>query len=142
MLIALLAEALTSEPPPLDLNLVCQGQYRTVETSIGNTNTVVDGQARSGSAVLLTPVMRSGLAHLTFRGAVGQLTYPDGRERDLVNVTQEPGQITAEYSRKQVFRTITWKVEVNRLTGAVRVISGRDIAFAGTCAPESMQPKF
>jgi hypothetical protein len=141
MFVALLAEALTSEPPQLDLNLVCQGQYRSVETSVGNTNTVVDGQVRSGSAVLVTPVMRSGIAHLTFRGAVGHLTYPDGRERDLENVTAEPGQITAEYRRKQLIRTLTWKIEVSRLTGAVRVVSGDDIGFAGTSAPESARPK-
>ena len=38
--------------------------------------------------------------------------------------------------------THTWKVEINRLTGAIRVTSGAEIGFAGTCAPVSNTPKF
>lgn len=142
MFIALFAEALMAEPPALNLNLVCEGQYADVEQSVGNMSAVVDGQVRSGSSMVSTRVMRHGTAHLTFQGAQGSLTYPDGRQRTLENVAADKGKVTAEYRRKALLRTITWDVEVNRLTGMVRVSSGRDIAFAGDCTPESTQPKF
>jgi hypothetical protein len=142
MLFVFLADALVSVPPHLELNLVCEGQYEDVETSVGTTSGVVGGELRSGRAVVDTRIMRAGTAHITLEGASGQLTYPDGRQRALGNVIADARQITAEYQRKQLIRTITWRIEINRMTGAMRVVSGNDIGFAGTCAPESTQPKF
>ncbi|MCI3135453.1 hypothetical protein [Phenylobacterium aquaticum] len=57
-------------------------------------------------------------------------------------MTADARQIVADYQRKLTFRTVTWKVEVNRMTGPVRVASPDHIGFAGACAPESNQPKF
>lgn len=142
MFILLLADALASEPPRLDLNLVCEGQYEDVETSVGTSSGMVDGELRTRTAVVNTPVKRTGVAHLTFQAGAGTLTYPDGRSRTLENVVADASQISASYQRKALLITYTWKIEVSRMTGLVRVYSGRDIAFSGTCTPQSTQPKF
>lgn len=51
-------------------------------------------------------------------------------------------QITASYQRKGMLITYTWRLEINRLTGAIRITSGDEVGFSGTCAPVSNTPKF
>jgi hypothetical protein len=92
--------------------------------------------------VTRTTVNRAGVARVTLQGGEGELTYPDGRRRILGEVFADSRRITADYRRKGLFGTATWRVEIDRMTGDVRVASGEDVAFAGACAPEPTSAKF
>lgn len=139
MIIALFAATLAS---PLDLNLVCRSQYEKVETSVRTANHLVDGELHSDASVMRTTISRAGVARVTFQGGAGELTYPDGRRRILGGIAADPRRITADYRRKGLFGPVTWRIEINRMTGDLRVSSGEDVAFAGACAPEPISAKF
>ncbi|CAN7369048.1 hypothetical protein LJR164_002225 [Phenylobacterium sp. LjRoot164] len=110
------------------------------------TRETVDLTTRAGygsaTGTATTNVIRTGVAYATFTGSTGRFTYPDGRQRELSNVVATAHEITASYDRKAMFTTTTWKIQVNRLTGAIRIVSPSEVGFAGTCTPVSNTPKF
>lgn len=131
--------AMAGEAPTLDLNLSCPGQYQDTETSEASVGRTGDTKAH---ATVETQVMRPGTAQITLRGETGELVYPDGRRRQLSNVTADDRRITADYVRKALVLKFTWRMEINRLTGDVRVLNGGDVGFLGTCSVAPTTAKF
>lgn len=123
----------------LNLNLSCPGTYSDVETS----RATVTGDGDASSAAVTTTVRRPGVAQIAIRGQEGQLTYPDGRIRQLSNVTADENTIVGQYVRTALLIKRTWRVEIDRVTGSVIVTSNyRQVAFAGSCTPISNTQKF
>lgn len=122
---------------PLNLELACIGQYADTET------TTVSATAQSGSLQAQTSVMRPGTARVSLHGDTGRLVYPDGRARNLKVVSQDSEQVVASYERSMILFTVPWHVDINRLTGDMRVSSRlQGVAFQGACSPVSVEPKF
>ena len=142
MIVAILAQALAPEAPALNLTLACEGQYKATEVTRETVAADIAGGHRTATGTSVTGVTRTGTGYASFSGATGQLTYPDGIRRELSNVVATDQQITASYQRKWMLVTYTWKLDIDRLTGAIRVVNGSDVTFAGTCAPVSNTPKF
>jgi len=136
--LALLPGLAQAQDAPLALDLACFGQYADTETTTGTVGPIGE-QAR---ATITTNVMRPGTARVTFRGESGELAYPDGRRRMLSNVTADPHRIRAEYDRKALFRTRTWSVEIDRMTGDISVSDGSDVGFVGNCEAAPTTAKF
>lgn len=142
MLVAILVQALAAEAPALNLNLACEGQYQGTEVTRETVGAVTGAGYRTATGTSVTGVTRTGVGYATFTGSTGQFTYPDGKRRDLSDVVATDQQITASYQRKGMLISYTWNLEVNRLTGAIRITSGSDVGFSGTCTPISNTPKF
>lgn len=140
MLSVVLALAAAGEPASLNLELSCPGQYSATETSEASVGRI--GEVNKPTATVQTQVMRPGTAQLTFRDGAGELVYPDGRRRELSNIQADERRITAEYIRKALILKYTWRVEVNRLTGDVRVVNGDEVGFLGNCTAAPTKPKF
>lgn len=136
------AVSMASAAPPLDLRLICPGQYQDTETATAQTQKYVDGEWRSSTTQLRTPITRTGNLRLSISGDAGELVYPDGRTRTIKLVEANPAHLIAEYEMKGLIRRFTWRIDVDRMTGDVRVASGNEEAFRGVCSPEPSQPKF
>ena len=142
MIVAILAQALAAEAPALNLNLACEGQYEDTEVTRETVGAVTRDGYRTASGTSVTGIKRTGVGYATFSGSTGQITYPGGVRRELSNVVASEQEITATYQRKAMLVTHTYKVEINRVTGAIRVARGGAVGFAGTCTPVSTTPKF
>lgn len=134
-----LSDAAAAQPNGLDLNLSCPGMYADVESS----RATVSGDNGPTTATVNTAVRRTGVAHITLQDQAGEITYPDGRKRSLSNVVASERSITAEYVRSLLLIKYTWRVEIDRITGTVRVANNfRQVAFAGSCTAATTAPKF
>ncbi len=142
MIFALLGAAAPMSPP-LDLELICKGEYQDIETSRGSANTYdSQGNWTGGTVTLNRSVMKPGIAKVSVHAPNAQIVYPDGRVRTMKDVIGDETRITASYKR---LGFITWRMEINRMTGDIEVKSGGDVALTGTCslAPAApTQPKF
>lgn len=136
--LALLTGPALAQDAPLALDLACFGQYADTETTTGTVGPIGE-QSR---ATITTNVMRPGTARVTLRGEGGELAYPDGQRRMLSNVTADPHRIRAEYDRKALFRTRTWRVEIDRMTGDISVSDGNDVGFVGNCEAAPTTARF
>jgi hypothetical protein len=133
MVIASIAAAVA-----LNITLACPGAYPDVETTPGIVNQYVDGAWRVGNTATVRHVMRDGTMRLAFRDGGSEVAY-DGEAPVPVRVlSADDRAISAEYDR----RKRTWQVQINRMTGEVRVTRRGQIGFAGMCTPEPTQPKF
>lgn len=139
MLTVVLAMAVAGEAPALDLELSCPGQYSVLETSEARVGRAGEEKTR---ATVETRVMRPGTATITLSGDAGEIVYPDGVRRRLSSITADERRIRGEYVQKLLVLKFTFTMEINRLTGEVRVADGRDVAFQGTCSAVSTKPKF
>ncbi len=86
--------------------------------------------------------MKPGVAKVSVHAPNAQLVYPDGRVRTMKDVAGDDARITGSYKR---IGFITWRMEINQMTGDIQVKSGGDVAFIGTCAlapAAPTQPKF
>jgi len=52
------------------------------------------------------------------------MIQPDGRKRALSNVAADPQRITAEYVWRGLFVPVTWRLEIDRMAGDIRVANG------------------
>jgi len=141
MIAAILAAA--SIGAPLNLELACPGQYRVTET--GNINQDAYGRPLSQPLSINTAVAHQGTARIALHGDAGQIAFPGGRPRELKLLGQDDETLVAQYVREILFVHLTWRVHINRITGAMRVtggIGGRQTAFEGICAPVSTERKF
>lgn len=142
MLTIIFAAALGTEPSALDLNLICPGQYEDTETERGQAHSSDGDEQNSTSITVHRSVMRQGTAKVRFHGDAGELTLPDGQKRVLGNVVADSRSIIADYERRMLLFRYTWRLEVNRLTGEIKISTGSDVGFEGVCSPEPLQPKF
>lgn len=122
----------------LRLDLACLGQYSDTET----TTATVGPAGEPQQANITTDVMRPGTARVSIQGDAGEMIYPDGRRRTLSNITADPSRITAEYVRRVLFVPLTWRIEIDRMTGDIRVVNGGDVGFIGTCEAAPTTAKF
>ena len=127
---------------PLSLDLVCGGQYAATETSTADVGPI----GTINSASITTNVMRPGSARVTLRGDIGELIYPDGRQRILSNVIADTANIKAEYVRRTLnylFIPVTWRLEIDRMTGNIRIgSSAGELGFLGVCEAAPTVAKF
>ncbi|WP_421932389.1 hypothetical protein [Phenylobacterium sp.] len=142
MIFAILAAA-APMAAALDLELVCNGEYQDIETSRGQANTYdSQGNWTGGTVTLNRSVMKPGVAKVSVHAPNAQIIYPDGRVRTMKDVVGDDARITGSYKR---LGFITWRMEINRMTGDIQVKSGGDVALSGACtlAPAApTQPKF
>lgn len=142
MLLIVLAAA-AAGAAPLDLRLVCPGEYQDTETATALTQKRdQDGNWGTATTQVRRQVARQGAARISLTGETGELVYPDGQSRTIKVISADSARIVGEYERKILFGHVTWRMEINRLTADVLVASGKDVAFRGVCAPEPTQPKF
>lgn len=138
--LAVLATPAAAQEGSLNLELLCPGQYADTETTSATIRQ--PGESTRSTAEMSRTVMRTGNARVSLHGDTGELVYPDGRRRALSKVVADERQITAEYERRVLVIPVTWRVEISRTTGDIRVVTGLDVGFAGTCEPVSTKPKF
>jgi hypothetical protein len=120
MLVAIIAAAALGVP--LNVELACSGEYRESESDSVDQDAY--GRPLSQPLSIDTTVRRQGVARIGLHGDAGRLVYPDGRERQLKLLEQDDEKLIAQYERQILFVHLTGRVQINRITGEVRVTGG------------------
>lgn len=140
-MLKMLVAAAVVDASSLDLDLICPGQYFDTETTTASVQHNHDF-ANQSQAKLTTEVARPGTARIKFKDGLGEFVYPDGRRRELSELVADDQRITAQYTRRVVLINYTWRLQIDRFTGDVRLASGDALGFLGTCSAAPTKPKF
>jgi hypothetical protein len=138
----LLAVALATSD--LNLELVCQAQWPDTEVSQSFTpKKDADGWYHPEVTRTTKQVTKTGTVHVSLHGAVGTLDLGSDGKRELTNVVADERSISAEYVIKgALYGRSVRQVQINRMTGEIRLLNKESSVLDGTCSAESTQPKF